>query len=214
MLFCYNKITNKLIFNHMFTLKSLPYAYNALAPHISEQTMRLHHDKHHQTYVDNLNKLTEGTSLAAMSLVDVIKVSAGQADKAGIFNNAGQVYNHDFFWDCLRPADQVMAIPAALLEKINHDFGSLEQMMVEFKTIALSQFGSGWAWLVLAGESLQIIKTANADTAFLHDVNPLFTLDVWEHSYYLDYQNRRGDFIDAVLNNLVNWDFVANQAGL
>lgn len=198
----------------MFTLKSLPYAENALAPHISEQTMRLHHGKHHQTYVDNLNKLTEGTPLADMSLVDVIKASAGQAEKAGIFNNAAQVYNHDFFWDCLRPADQPMAVPTALLEKINQNFGSLEQMMSEFKTVALSQFGSGWAWLVLNGEALQIIKTANADTAFLHDVKPLFALDVWEHSYYLDYQNRRGDFIEAVLNNLVNWDFVANQAAL
>ena len=198
----------------MFTLKSLPYAENALAPHISEQTMRLHHGKHHQTYVDNLNKLTEGTPLADMSLVDVIKASAGQAEKAGIFNNAAQVYNHDFFWDCLRPADQPMAVPTALLEKINQNFGSLEQMMSEFKAVALSQFGSGWAWLVLNGEALQIIKTANADTAFLHDVKPLFALDVWEHSYYLDYQNRRGDFIEAVLNNLVNWDFVANQAAL
>ncbi len=198
----------------MFTLKSLPYAENALAPHISEQTMRLHHGKHHQAYVDNLNKLTEGTPLADMSLLDVIKASTGQAEKAGIFNNAAQVYNHDFFWDCLRPADQPMAVPAALLEKINQDFGSLEQMMSEFKTVALSQFGSGWAWLVLNGEALQIIKTANADTAFLHDVKPLFALDVWEHSYYLDYQNRRGDFIEAVLNNLVNWDFVANQAAL
>lgn len=198
----------------MFTLKSLPYAENALAPHISEQTMRLHHGKHHQTYVDNLNKLTEGTPLADMSLLDVIKASAGQAEKAGIFNNAAQVYNHDFFWDCLRPADQPMAVPTALLEKINQNFGSLEQMMSEFKTVALSQFGSGWAWLVLNGEALQIIKTANADTAFLHDVKPLFALDVWEHSYYLDYQNRRGDFIEAVLNNLVNWDFVANQAAL
>ncbi|MDD3285808.1 MAG: superoxide dismutase [Patescibacteria group bacterium] len=198
----------------MFTLKSLPYAENALAPHISEQTMRLHHGKHHQAYVDNLNKLVEGTPLADMSLLDVIKASAGQAEKAGIFNNAAQVYNHDFFWDCLRPADQPMAVPTALLEKINQDFGSLEQMMSEFKTVALSQFGSGWAWLVLNGKSLQIIKTANADTAFLHDVKPLFALDVWEHSYYLDYQNRRGDFIDAVLNNLVNWNFVANQAAL
>jgi len=214
MVFCYNKITYKLIFNHMFTLKSLPYSHNALSPYISEQTMRLHHEKHHQAYVDNLNKLTEGTPLADMSLVDVIKASAGQAEKAGIFNNAAQVYNHDFFWDCLRPADQSMAASAALLEKINQDFSSLEQMMAEFKTVALSQFGSGWAWLVLNGESLQIIKTANADTAFLHNVKPLFALDVCEHSYYLHYQNRRGDFIDAVLNNLVNWEFIANQAGL
>lgn len=214
MVFCYNKITYKLIFNHMFTLKSLPYAYNALAPHISEQTMQLHHDKHHQAYVDNLNKLVDATPLSDLSLTEVIKASADQVDKAGIFNNAAQVYNHDFFWDCLRPADQAMTIPVALLEKINHDFGSLEKMMAEFKTVALSQFGSGWAWLVLAGESLQIMKTANADTAFLHDVKPLFALDVWEHSYYLDYQNRRGDFIEAVLNNLVNWNFVAQQAGL
>lgn len=198
----------------MFTLKDLPYAPSALAPYISEQTMILHHDKHHQAYVDNLNKLITGTDLENMVLEEIIKDSADQAEKASIFNNAAQVYNHDFFWSCLRPADQAMEITPALLNKIETDFGSLEKMMAEFKTIALSQFGSGWAWLVLEADSLKIIKTSNADTAFLHGATPLFALDVWEHSYYLDYQNRRADFIDAVLNNLINWEFVANQAGL
>jgi len=198
----------------MFSLKPLPYKIEALEPHISARTLEFHYGKHHQTYVDNLNKLVAETDLAELSLEKIIKASANQAEMAAIFNNAAQVYNHDFFWQSLHPALEPMAIPAALMSLIERDFSSLEKMLDEFKAASLSQFGSGWAWLVLAEGKLKIMKTANADTAFLHGVTPLLALDVWEHSYYLDYQNRRADFVSAVLLNLLNWRFAAKNAGL
>ncbi|MCF7860500.1 superoxide dismutase [Patescibacteria group bacterium] len=198
----------------MFTLRTLPYALEALEPHMSAKTLEFHYGKHHQAYVDNLNKLIDGTEMADMSLEDIIKLSNKQEDKKAIFNNAAQVYNHNIFWDCLRPANTNMEVPAALLTLINRDFGSLEKMLAEFKLAAMTHFGSGWAWLVKEGDKLKIIKTANADTAILYGVTPLLALDIWEHSYYLDYQNRRADFIDAVFTNLLNWDFAAKNAGL
>jgi Fe-Mn family superoxide dismutase len=198
----------------MFSLKPLPYKIEALEPHISARTLEFHHGKHHQTYIDNLNKLIAETDLAERSLEEIIKASANQAEMAAIFNNAAQVHNHDIFWQSLRPALEPMAIPAALMSLIERDFSSLEKMLEEFKAVALSQFGSGWAWLVLAEGKLKIMKTANADTAFLHGVTPLLALDVWEHSYYLDYQNRRADFVAAVLANILNWQFAAKNAGL
>ena len=198
----------------MFTLRTLPYALGALEPYMSAKTLEFHYGKHHQAYVDNLNKLIEGTEMEKMELKEIIKLTNKQEDKKAIFNNAAQVYNHNIFWDCLRPAAAKMEVPASLLELINRDFGSLENMLAEFKTAALAQFGSGWAWLVKEGDKLKIMKTANADTAFLYGVTPLLALDVWEHSYYLDYQNRRGDFVSAVFDNLLNWDFAAKNAGL
>lgn len=198
----------------MFTLKPLPFALEALAPYISERTLEFHYGKHHQTYVDNLNKLITDTDLADLSLSEIIRLTANQPERAGIFNNAAQIYNHDFFWASLRAADQPMAIPAALLILIEKDFGSLEKLIDEFKAAALSQFGSGWVWLVLDKGNLKIMKTANAETASQHAVTPLLVLDVWEHAYYLDYQNRRGDFALAVLANLLNWEFAAKNAGL
>lgn len=198
----------------MFSLKFLPYNLKALEPYISEQTLNFHYNKHHQAYVNNLNTLIEGSDMSKMSLEDIIKASAGEENKKSIFNNAAQVYNHDFFWNCLSPVNEKIEIPTVLLSLIERDFGSLENMLSEFKQVALSQFASGWAWLVKDGDSLKIMKTANADTAFLHGVFPILVLDVWEHAYYLDYQNKRGDFIDAVLNNLINWEFAATNIAL
>ena len=192
----------------MFTLQSLPYEKTALEPHISERTLEFHHDKHHQAYVDNLNKLVAGTELETASLEDIIVKTAGSATQAAIFNNAGQVYNHDIFWQSLRPAGTIVEPGVKTLALINSSFGSLENFYSEFKTLALSQFGSGWAWLATDGTILKLMKTANADNPLTSGLKPLFGLDVWEHSYYLDYQNRRADFIEAVLQNLINWNFI------
>ncbi|PKM88518.1 superoxide dismutase [Fe] [Candidatus Falkowbacteria bacterium HGW-Falkowbacteria-2] len=196
----------------MFTLKSLPYAAEALAPHISGRTMNLHHGKHHQAYIDNLNKLIEGTAYEKMELEDIIKETHGKEDLVSIFNNAGQVYNHFFFWESLRPAQETINVPADLLTQIDRDFGSFEKMAEQFKAVALSQFGSGWTWLALEEDKLKIIKAPNGEPAFLKGAKPLLALDVWEHSYYLDYENRRAEYVDAVLNHLFNWDFAARNA--
>lgn len=195
----------------MFHLENLPFSLTALEPHISAKTLEFHHGKHHQAYIDNLNKLVAGTPLEKNSLEEIILATAGQAEQAAIFNNAAQAYNHAFFWNCLRPASQVMPVPAELLVAVNAAFGSWENFLGEFKSAALGQFGSGWAWLVLEGGELKIVKTANADTPVAHNQQPLFTIDVWEHAYYLDYQNRRGDFVSAVLENLADWEAVARR---
>ncbi|GLR83195.1 superoxide dismutase [Azospirillum sp. CT11-132] len=192
-----------------FELPPLPYAYDALAPYISSETLHLHHDKHHQTYVTNLNNLTKDTPLANASLEEVIKASAGDASKVGIFNNAAQVWNHTFFWQCLKKDGGKM--PAALEQRIVADFGSVEKFKEELTQAALTQFGSGWAWLYLDGGKLKVGKTGNADTPLAHGQKPLFTIDVWEHAYYVDFQNRRADFVKAVIDNLANWDFAAEQ---
>jgi Fe-Mn family superoxide dismutase len=192
----------------MFTLPPLSYSLSALEPHMSARTLEFHYGKHHQAYIDNLNKLIAGTDLEPMSLQDIILKTAGNPDQAAIFNNAAQSYNHEFFWQCLKPAATKLEPSPALLESINKSFVSLEAFQTEFKTVALGQFGSGWVWLVQDGGSLKIMKTANADNPVAHGLKPLFALDVWEHSYYLDYQNRRGDFVDAILKNLVDWNFV------
>ncbi|HVI51747.1 MAG TPA: superoxide dismutase [Candidatus Sulfotelmatobacter sp.] len=191
-------------------LPALPYDAKALEPFISANTLSFHHGKHHAAYVNNFNNLTKDTPLAAKSLEDVIVEVAGDATKAGIFNNAAQVWNHTFFWHCLKPNGG--GKPAgALLDKIVADFGSFDKFVEDFKAAATTQFGSGWAWLVLDKGALKITKTANADTPLAHGQIPLFTVDVWEHAYYLDYQNRRPDFVSAVLENLANWDFVSQN---
>ncbi|PWC32410.1 superoxide dismutase [Azospirillum sp. TSO35-2] len=192
-----------------FELPPLPYAYDALAPYISSETLHLHHDKHHQTYVTNLNNLTKDTPLANASLEEVIKASVGDASKVGIFNNAAQVWNHTFFWQCLKKDGGKM--PAALEQRIVADFGSVDKFKEELTQAALTQFGSGWAWLYLDGGKLKVGKTGNADTPLAHGQKPLFTIDVWEHAYYVDFQNRRADFVKAVIDNLANWDFAAEQ---
>jgi len=191
-------------------LPPLPYDAKALEPHISANTLSFHHGKHHAAYVTNFNNLTKDSPLADKPLEAVIREVAGDASKAGIFNNAAQVWNHTFFWHSLKPNGG--GKPAgALLAKIEADFGSFEKFVEEFKAAAATQFGSGWAWLVLDQGKLKVAKTANADTPLAHGQTPLFTVDVWEHAYYLDFQNRRPDFVAAVLDNLANWDFVAEN---
>ncbi len=190
-----------------FTLPPLPYAKNALVPHISEQTLEFHYGKHHQTYVTNLNNLVQGSENESKNLEDLIKMSAGKADMVGIFNNSAQVWNHTIFWTCMKPNGG--GKPAGvLLEKINASFGSYEKFAADFKQAALAQFGSGWAWLVQEGDTLKITKIANADLPMVHGQQALLTCDVWEHAYYLDYQNRRADFVQTFLDHLVDWNFV------
>ena len=189
------------------TLPDLPFRKEALAPHISAQTLDFHHGKHHNTYVTNLNKLIEGTDLSGETLDNMIKKTAKNPDQAGIFNSAAQVWNHTFYWRSMKPGGGGAPTGAAA-EKIRADFGGHDAFVQKFKDAALSQFGSGWAWLVLRDGKLEITKTSNADTPIAHGVKPLLTVDVWEHAYYLDYQNRRGDYLDAFIKNLVNWDFV------
>jgi Fe-Mn family superoxide dismutase len=187
-------------------LPDLPYAKDALAPVISANTIEFHYGKHHRTYVDNLNKLIAGTPFEKESLEAIIKKTAGDAAKVGIFNNAAQIWNHSFYWQCLKPRGGG-APTGAIAAKINAAWGSYDKFVEELKTAGTTQFGSGWAWLVLDNGQLKIVKTANADTPIAHGLKPLLTLDVWEHAYYLDYQNRRPDYLAAVIDKLINWDF-------
>ncbi len=191
-----------------FTLPDLPYPQNALEPHITANTLSFHHGKHHQAYVTNLNKLVEGTEFATMSLEEVIKKSTYDGSKPGVFNNAAQVWNHTFFWNSMKPNGGGEP-KGDLATKINADFGSFDKFKEEFKTAATGQFGSGWAWLVLEKGKLKVTKTGNADLPMIHEQTALLTLDVWEHAYYLDFQNRRPDYVTTFLDKLANWDFAA-----
>ncbi|MFN7056369.1 superoxide dismutase [Hyphomonas sp.] len=191
-----------------FTLPELPYARSALAPHISEETLNFHYGKHHQAYVTNLNGLVDGTDLAGKSLEEVIKISAADKSKAGIFNNSAQVWNHTFYWHSMKPGGGGKP-HGKVAELIERDFGGYDNFVKEFKQAGATQFGSGWAWLSWKGGKLVISKTPNAETPLTEDgTTPLMTMDVWEHAYYIDYQNRRPDYIDTFLGSLVNWDFV------
>ncbi len=193
-------------------LPVLPFAKDALAPYISANTLDFHYGKHHKTYVDNLNKLIAGTDLEAKTLEEIIKIAARDPAKAGIFNNAAQVWNHSFYWKCLKPKGGGPP-SGAVAAKINATFGSYEKFMEELKNAGVTQFGSGWAWLVLDGNDLKVTKTSNADTPIAHGQKALLTIDVWEHAYYLDYQNRRPDYLTALIQNLMNWDFVNANLG-
>ena len=187
----------------MFNLPSLPYELNALEPFISARTMEFHYKKHHQTYIDNLNKLIENTSFAEMSLENIIKETFSKPEYISVFNNAAQAWNHTFFWNSLSPEGGNIT-GSEIEDYIIRDFGSFEKFRADFKQAALSQFGSGWVWLVInERQKLEILKTSNADTPIAHCLKPLTTCDVWEHAYYLDYQNRRGDFIEAFLDHLM-----------
>jgi Fe-Mn family superoxide dismutase len=188
-----------------FELPALPYPADALKPYMSAETFSYHHGKHHAAYVANLNKLIEGTDLANKSLEEIIKATFGDPSKAGIFNNAAQVWNHTFFWESMKPGGGG-APTGPIADKINADFGGYDKFAEAFKTAAATQFGSGWAWLVLDNGTLKVTKTPNAENPLVYGQTPLLTLDVWEHAYYLDYQNRRPDFINAYLEHLVNWD--------
>lgn len=188
-----------------FTLPELPYAMDALSPHISAETLEFHYGKHHNAYVTNLNKLVEGTANAEKTLEEIIKSSDG-----GLFNNAAQVWNHSFYWNCLSPNGGGEPT-AKLADEINKAFGSFAEFKEKFSTAAATQFGSGWAWLVQKSDgSLDIVKTANAGCPLTDGVKPLLTCDVWEHAYYVDYRNARPKYVEAFWN-LVNWDFVSSQ---
>ncbi len=190
-------------------LPALPFAKDALEPHIKAGTLDFHYGKHHNAYVTNLNKLVAGSDLEGLSLEDTIQKVKGDAAKAGIFNNAAQIWNHTFYWKSMKkngggePGGEVAA-------KIKADFGSYAAFKEAFTAAATTQFGSGWAWLVINSKGkLEITKTGNADTPIAHGLKPLITIDVWEHAYYLDFQNRRPDYISCFLDHLVNWDFAA-----
>ena len=195
-----------------FELPSLPYADTALEPYYSAKTFSFHHGKHHKAYVDNLNKLLPGSPFESSSLEEIILAVAGDATKAGFFNNAAQVWNHTFFWNCMKPGGGG-APSGALAAKIDAAFGSYEKFAEQFKAAAVGRFGSGWAWLVLDGGELKIMSTPNAETPMTGGKKALLTVDVWEHAYYLDFQNRRPDFVQTFLDQLVNWDFVAANLG-
>ena len=188
-----------------FSLPALPYKKDALAPHLSAETLEYHHDKHHNAYVTNLNKLIEGTELAGKSLEEIILASDG-----GVFNNAAQVWNHTFYWNCLTPGGGGPPT-GALAAAIDRDFGSFDALRTQLVDAGTTQFGSGWAWLVLEGGTLKVTKTGNADLPLKHGQTALLTLDVWEHAYYIDYRNLRPKYLETVLDNLVNWEFVAQN---
>lgn len=187
-----------------FELPVLPYDMNALEPYMSKETLEYHYGKHHKAYVDKLNELIKGTNFANLSLEDIIVKSAGKAEYVAIFNNAAQTWNHDFFWKTMTPKGGGKP-KAALLKQIEHDFGSFDKFREEFKNAAISQFGSGWAWLTEKDGRLSIMKTSNADNPIAHEAKAIIGLDVWEHSYYIDYRNKRADYIDAYLDHLVKW---------
>lgn len=192
-------------------LPPLPYEVTALEPYITANTISFHYGKHHQAYVTNLNNLLKDHPLSNASLEEVIKQSAGKSDMVGIFNNAAQVWNHTFYWHCMKPNGGRM--PSAFLKgKLQEAFGSFEKFCEDFKQAAITQFGSGWAWLVQDNDGkLKLMKTGNADLPMIHGATALLTCDVWEHAYYLDYQNRRPDYVDTFLNHLINWEFVESQ---
>lgn len=189
------------------TLPDLPYPKEALAPVISAKTLEFHHGKHHKTYVETTNKLIAGTEMENADLETIIKKSVGDQAKTGLFNNSAQVWNHTFFWNCMKP-NGGGAPNGPIADKIKGVWGDYRKFAEELKNAGVTQFGSGWAWLVVDGRDLKITKTANADTPIAHNLKPLLTIDVWEHAYYLDYQNRRADFLAAVIEKLINWDFV------
>ena len=193
-----------------FELPSLPYANDALAPYMSAETLDFHHGKHHQTYVTNLNNLLKDHELQSSSLEDIVVKSSKDASMAGIFNNAGQHWNHILFWQCMKP-NGGGSIPTELEGRLNSDFGSVEQFKEAFIQAGTTQFGSGWAWLAIDNGKLVVTKSPNASNPLVDGMKPILGCDVWEHSYYIDYRNKRPDYLKAFLDSLVNWEFVASQ---
>ena len=193
-----------------FELPSLPYANDALAPYMSAETLDFHHGKHHQTYVTNLNNLLKDNELQGASLEDIVIKSSKDASMAGIFNNAGQHWNHILFWQCMKP-NGGGSIPSELETRLNSDFGSIDQFKEAFIQAGTTQFGSGWAWLAINNGKLVVTKSANASNPLVDGMKPILGCDVWEHSYYIDYRNKRPDYLKAFLDSLVNWEFVASQ---
>jgi Fe-Mn family superoxide dismutase len=193
-----------------FELPSLPYANDALAPYMSAETLDFHHGKHHQTYVTNLNNLLKDNELQSASLEDIVVKSSKDTSMAGIFNNAGQHWNHILFWQCMKP-NGGGSIPSELEARLNSDFGSVDQFKEAFIQAGTTQFGSGWAWLAIDNGKLVVTKSANASNPLVDGMKPILGCDVWEHSYYIDYRNKRPDYLKAFLDSLVNWEFVASQ---
>ena len=190
-----------------FELPPLPYAYDALNPYMSEQTLQFHHDKHHQAYVTALNNLTKDTPLADKPLEEIVKATYGDASKQTIFNNAGQHWNHNLFWRIMKKGGG--GNPGGeLAKRIDDAFGSFEAFKEQFKTAGVTQFGSGWAWLAVQGDQLKVVKTPNGENPLVHGMRPILGVDVWEHAYYVDYENRRPEYLAAFLNQLVNWEEV------
>ena len=195
-----------------FQLPELPWAQDALEPTYSANTISFHYGKHHQAYVDNLNKVIAGTDLEDKGLEEIIGAVAGDPAKAGVFNNAAQVWNHTFFWNGMKPGGGG-APEGELAVKIAETWGGYQQFVEAFKAAAIGRFGSGWVWLVWEGDQLKITSTPNAETPLVGAAKPLLTVDVWEHAYYLDYQNRRPDFVQTVLDKLLSWEFVDQNLG-
>ena len=194
----------------MFTLPPLPFAEGALAPVISANTLGFHYGKHHKAYVDNLNNLVKGTEFESATLESIIKATAGKPDKAGIFNNAAQVWNHTFYWNCLKPNGGGKPT-GRIAQMIDSDLGGYDKFRTDFAQTCVTQFGSGWGWLVAEGGKLKLVKTPNTENPLSKGQTALLTIDVWEHAYYLDYQNRRPDHVNAVIDKLLNWEFAAQN---
>ena len=191
-----------------FELPSLPFDPSALEPHMSAETFEYHHGKHHKAYVDKTNGWIDEKGLAGLSLLQVIEKAKTTGDK-GLFNNSAQIWNHTFFWNCLAPAGSTK--PSEKLAGLIEDFGGQDALLKAIATESVNHFASGWGWLVLEGDKLKVTSFHDADTPVAHGVTPLFTLDVWEHAYYIDYRNARPKFAETVLNNIVNWDFVSQN---
>ncbi len=197
----------------MIELPPLPWGESALAPHISQETISFHYGKHHKAYVDNTNKLIEGTELAKSSLEEIVKSAAGKPDKKGLFNNSAQIWNHSFYWQSLSPKGGGQP-SGKLLDRIKSDFGDFAAFKEALSKAAVSQFGSGWAWVVLEAGKLKVEQTPNAETPLTSaGKKPLLTIDVWEHAYYVDYRNKRPDYVTVVIEKLLNWEFAAKNLG-
>ena len=193
-----------------FELPKLDYAKNALAPIMSEETLDLHHGKHHQTYITNLNNFIKDTDMAGMSLEEIVHNSSKDKSKSGIFNNASQHWNHELFWKCMKP-NGGGSMPKKLEDRIKSDLGSIEEFKKQFIQAGITQFGSGWCWLSISNGKLVVSKTPNAENPLIHNMKPILGCDVWEHSYYVDYRNRRPEYLENFFEKLVNWEFVDSQ---
>ena len=193
-----------------FELPKLDYAKNALAPIMSEETLDLHHGKHHQTYITNLNNFIKDTDMAGMSLEEIVHNSSKDKSKLGIFNNASQHWNHELFWKCMKP-NGGGSMPKKLEDRIKSDLGSIEEFKKQFIQAGITQFGSGWCWLSISNGKLVVSKTPNAENPLIHNMKPILGCDVWEHSYYVDYRNRRPEYLENFFEKLVNWEFVESQ---
>jgi Fe-Mn family superoxide dismutase len=193
-----------------FELPKLDYAKSSLAPIMSEETLDFHHGKHHQTYITNLNNFIKDTDMSKMTLKEIIINSSKDKSKVGIFNNASQHWNHLLFWKCMKPSGGG-AMPTKLKEKIVNDFGSVEEFKKQFIQAGVTQFGSGWSWLSIDNGKLVVTKTPNAENTLIHNMKPILGCDLWEHSYYVDYKNRRPEYLENFFEKLINWEFVESN---